>query len=343
LRYADVRLGNNPQMKSKASSKNTARSSSAGRESQDPLAALEGRIGRTHLTQRLARELGNEQSVQRFGARFFHIESWCSAHAVIRGSLRAVGLHGRAQRNARTLRLQRNDVTLPGLPAEFENYTILHITDPHVDAGPDIPDVLIEAVRHLDYDLCVLTGDYRTRTYGPYQPTLDAMTRIRPHLKGPVYAVLGNHDTIRMVPHFEALGIRVLLNESVEIERRGAVVHLAGIEDAHKYRLHDFAKVASTIRRDRVLILLSHTPEAYDEAARAGFHLMLCGHTHGGQICLPGGFPLIIDADCPRRYAKGAWRHERLIGYTSVGSGTSIVDVRLNCPPEVTLHRLRAE
>lgn len=319
-----------------------ARPSSAIPDSKDLLVALERRIGRVHLTQRLEREFGHERHVQRFGARFFHIESWCSAHAVIRASLRAVGLHGRARRNARALRLQRNHVTLSGLPAEFNGYTILQISDPHVDAGPDIPDTLIESIRHLDYDLCVLTGDYRTRTFGPHEPTLAAMERIRPFLKGPVYAVLGNHDTIRMVPHLEALGIRVLLNEVVELERQGEVVHLAGIEDAHKYRLHDFAKVTSTIRRDRISILLSHTPEAYDEAARAGFHLMLSGHTHGGQICLPGGFPLIIDADCPRRYAKGAWRHEGLIGYTSVGSGTSIVDVRLNCPPEVTLHRLRA-
>jgi len=67
---------------------------------------------------------------------------------------------------------------------------------------------------------------------------------------------------------------------------------------------------------------------------------MLCGHTHGGQICLPGGVPLLTDADCPRALARGAWKYHNLIGYTSVGAGSCIVDVRLNCPPEVTLHRL---
>lgn len=319
-----------------------ATSQAAAERHDDVLAELERRIGRAHLAQRLEREAGHEQRVRRFGARFFHVESWCSAHSVIRGSLRLVGLHARARRNARALCVRQNDVMLPNLPPAFDGYTILHISDPHVDAGPDIPHALIERVRGLDYDLCVLTGDYRTRTFGPYQPTLEAMARLRPFLRGAVFAVLGNHDTIRMVPHLEALDIRVLLNEVAQIERRGAALHLAGIDDAHKYRLHDFEKVTSAIPSNSLSILLSHTPEAYRDAARAGFHFMLCGHTHGGQICLPGGFPLLIDADCPRRYAKGAWRHGNLIGYTSVGSGTSIVDVRLNCPPEVTLHRLRA-
>src|SRR5581483_390249 len=115
------------------------------------------------------------------------------------------------------------------------------------------------------------------------------------------------------------------------------------IDDAHHYRLHDLEKARQAIPPDAPSVLLSHTPEAYHQAAAASFKLMLSGHTHGGQICLPGGFALITDANCPRRFAKGAWRHGNLIGYTSVGSGASIVDVRLNCPPEVTLHRLRAE
>ena len=76
--------------------------------------------------------------------------------------------------------------------------------------------------------------------------------------------------------------------------------------------------------------------------AVAGVDLNLAGHTHGGQICLPGGIPLMVNASCSRRYCKGPWRYHALDGYTSVGSGVSMVDVRLNCPPEITIHRLRA-
>jgi hypothetical protein len=188
----------------------------------------------------------------------------------------------------------------------------------------------------------VLTGDYRYRTRGPYEPALAGLARLRPHLlKEQVYAVLGNHDSIRMVPGMEDLGIRVLLNESVRLERHGAAIHLAGIDDAHYYRVDNLHKAAHDIPHEAVSILLSHTPETYRNAAHADFNLMLSGHTHGGQICLPGGIPLITDADCPRAYVRGPWRYHDLVGYTSVGAGSSIVDVRLNCLPEITLHRLQ--
>jgi len=68
---------------------------------------------------------------------------------------------------------------------------------------------------------------------------------------------------------------------------------------------------------------------------------MLCGHTHGGQICLPGGYALTWDARCPRRLAAGAWSYGDMAGYTSVGSGSSVVNARLNCLPEITVHELR--
>ena len=84
-------------------------------------------------------------------------------------------------------------------------------------------------------------------------------------------------------------------------------------------------------------MLLSHTPEVYHEAAQAGFDLMLSGHTHGGQICLPGGIPVFTASKMPRTFARGSWRYREMVGYTSAGAGTCIADVRLNCPPEVTL------
>lgn len=305
----------------------------------DPLALLAARIGGGHVEHRLRLEAAHEQRLQRLLPGFFHVESAFSVHAVIRGGLRLAGLYRRARRNARRLACRENEVRLPGLPRALDGYRLLQISDPHVDFDPDFPEQLIACVRGLAFDACVLTGDYRTRTYGPHEPTLAAMAQLRPWLGERAYAVLGNHDTIRLVPGLEAMGIRVLLNESVVVED---TLHLGGIDDAHCYRLHDADKAAAAVPGGAPSVLLSHTPEAYREAARAGFGLMLCGHTHGGQICLPGGFPLIIDAECPRRYARGPWRYGSLAGYTSVGSGSSIVDVRLNCPPEVTLHRLRA-
>ena len=79
----------------------------------------------------------------------------------------------------------------------------------------------------------------------------------------------------------------------------------------------------------------------YRQAALADFNVLLSGHTHGGQICLPGRIPITLSSVLPRRMGAGAWKYRDMIGYTSVGAGSSIVPVRFNCPPEITLHHLQ--
>ena len=149
---------------------------------------------------------------------------------------------------------------------------------------------LEELVPDLKYDICVITGDFRGGTFGPFDDTLEGMKRLRSHLRKTVYGVLGNHDTIRMVPDLEEMGIRVLLNECESLSRGGETIYLAGIDDAHYYQVDNIEKAASNIPPDAFSILVSHTPEIYRHAAHAGFGLLLSGHTHGGQICLPGSF-----------------------------------------------------
>ncbi len=307
------------------------------------LTELEARIGRVHLGQRLGLEGDHEARVFRRGTHFFHLENWYSAHSLMRFALRAAGVHGRGLRNALRIQLRHNSVALRRLPSAFESYTLLHLSDLHLDMNAALVGALTERISGLEYDACVMTGDFRYRTFGPLAPSMAALARLVPHLKGPAYAVLGNHDSIRMVPHIEDLGIRVLLNECVAVTRGTASLYLAGIDDAHYFRTHSLHKAAHEIPREACAVLLSHTPEPYRHAAHAEFSLMLSGHTHGGQICLPGGIPVLTDCDAPRAYARGPWRYHELVGYTSVGCGSSIVDVRLNCLPEVTLHRLHRE
>jgi predicted MPP superfamily phosphohydrolase len=305
------------------------------------LLALEARIGRAHLRQRLGLEEDHEVfSFGRPGAHFFYPENWYSVHGAIRHSLRLVGLYERAQRNARSIRLVRNPLALRGLPRPFEGLRVLQLSDLHTDLDPRITAAIAREVQGLDYDLCVLTGDYRARTYGPFEPALEGLRIVRAELKGPIYAILGNHDTIRLVPGLEAMGMRVLLNETIPIERDGAALYLAGIDDAHYYQVHNIQQSAAAIPHDGCSLLLSHTPEVYRHAAHAGFHAMLSGHTHGGQICLPGGYAITWDARCPRRLAAGPWSHAGMSGYTSVGSGSSVVNARVNCLPEITIHEL---
>jgi len=301
---------------------------------------LEKRVGRIHLKQRLGIERDYEQKIFGQGRNFFHIENWYSIHSVIRNGLRLFLLHGRGRRNARRIVVRHNHISLETLPAAFDGYVILHISDPHLDMAPDFPHVLIEAVRTVRYDLCVLTGDFRANTFGPHDAAVDGMRLLRTHLEGEVYGVLGNHDTILMVPALETIGIRMLMNEHVGIVRGNDGLILAGIDDPHYYRADNLEKTADNIPSGMVSILLAHSPEIYRHAAHADFDIMLCGHTHGGQICLPGGLPLMCNARCPRAYCSGAWTYNRLHGYTSAGSGSCVVDIRLNCSPEITLHHL---
>ncbi|MDQ7074928.1 MAG: metallophosphoesterase [Gammaproteobacteria bacterium] len=313
-------------------------------QNNDPLQQLQQRLGRVHFQQRLGIEIEHEAQVFGQGRTLFHIENWYSIHALIRTTLRLALLHRRGKRNARAIRIKHNTVVIPHLPKAFEGYTLLQISDLHLDMAADIPAALIEALDRIEerYDVCVLTGDFRAKTFGRYDHAIAGMAEVRPFIHAPTYAILGNHDSIKMVPELEALDMRLLLNESVTLEREGEVLHLAGVDDPHYYRADNLHKASEGWDHRQASILLAHSPEVYRHAAYADFDLMLCGHTHGGQICLPGGIALMCNADAPRRMCNGAWSYQGMQGYTSAGSGVSVVDVRLNCPAEITLHHLRS-
>jgi predicted MPP superfamily phosphohydrolase len=308
--------------------------------SDDILENLEKRLGRLYAKQRLGIEDDYEARIFGHGINFFHIENWYSCHSVIRNTLKMLGLYWRGRSNTVRVQTRHNRIQLPELPAAFDGFTLLHLTDMHVDMSQGAMHRLIELLHEIDYDICVLTGDYRGKTFGPFEETLEGMARVRAHLKESVYGVLGNHDTIRMVPGLEEMGIQMLLNESICIQRGDEHIHLVGIDDAHYYRVDNIEKAASGIHHTEFSILLSHTPEIYRQAAHADFNLLLSGHTHGGQVCLPGKIPITLDSVLPRHMGSGAWEYHNMIGYTSVGVGSSVVSVRFNCLPEITLHTL---
>jgi uncharacterized protein len=302
---------------------------------------LEQRLGPLHARQRLGIEADHEAQAFGYGLNFFHIENWYSVHSVIRNFLKLTGLCWRGKRNAENPTIRHNTVSSARLPTAFDGFTVLHISDMHVDMNPGAMKRLTALIPDMRYDACVLTGDFRGATYGPFEPALAGFAEVCACIKGPVFGVLGNHDTIRMVPALEDMGVRMLLNECDPLERGGAHIYLAGIDDAHFYRVDNIEKAAAKIPAGAFSILLSHTPEIYRQAAHANFDLLLAGHTHGGQICLPGSIPITLSSALPRRLGSGPWSHGRMAGYTSVGVGTCIVPIRLNCPPEITLHQLR--
>jgi predicted MPP superfamily phosphohydrolase len=308
---------------------------------EDELNILQQRLGRFHTRQRLGVEKDHEAQVFGQGLNFFHIENSTIAELIIEYSLKMTGLFWRGRRNAEDVEVRTNIVRAPEIPAPFDGFVLLQLSDLHADMSMGAMRRAAALLRKLKYDVCVITGDFRGRTSGPFDAALAGMADLRSHISCPTYGVLGNHDSIRMVPSLERMGIRMLINESVTIERSDQRIHVAGVDDAHFFRADNIEKAAMNFPHSEFSILLSHTPEIYRQAAHADFNLLLTGHTHGGQICLPGGFAITLDSVLPRRMGAGAWKYHTMHGYTSVGAGSSVVPVRFNCPPEITLHYLQ--
>ena len=159
--------------------------------------------------------------------------------------------------------------------------------------------------------------------------------------KAPRFGILGNHDFIEMVWELERHGLPVLLNEA----SRSSVLASSSGSPASTTRTTTARmtspQLARDPREDACTVLLCHSPEAHAEAARHDFDLMLAGHTHAGQICLPGGRHVILPTKGLRQpFIKGAWTSGSMHGYTSRGTGACGVAARLNCPPEITVHTL---
>ena len=302
---------------------------------------LEERLGRALLAQRLKIQTHHVARLFGSGKVWFHIEHIRTLHRIIRNLLKALGLYWRGHRNSLAVRVNFQELPCPDLPEAFDGFRLLHISDTHIDGNPDLIGILARLIDPLEYDVCVITGDFREGTFEDYETPARRMVELGRHIKTETYAILGNHDCIEMVPTLEEGDVRMLLNEHAVVKRDGSTLWLAGVDDPHYYETDNLDKALEGIPEDGFTILLAHSPEIYRKAAFAGVDLYLCGHTHAGQICLPGGQPLLINSKCPRECHSGVWHFEEMTGYTSRGAGTSSVAVRFNCPPEITVHTLR--
>jgi predicted MPP superfamily phosphohydrolase len=133
----------------------------------------------------------------------------------------------------------------------------------------------------------------------------------------------------------------MLINDHVCLERGQHRLFLAGLDDHHYFRADDLGRADQGIPQHSCKIMVCHSPEKYKEVADQGYGLYLAGHTHGGQICLPGGIALVSSATVPRRMIRGPWRYGHMTGYTSKGIGASGVMARFCCAPEITLITLK--
>jgi predicted MPP superfamily phosphohydrolase len=274
--------------------------------------------------------------------RFDALEA--AAERLFARGLSTVGLAERAVRNALDVRLVERELPLPGLPEALDGYTILHLSDLHLDGHPALPAAVIKAVADVPADLAVLTGDYQFADGGDFAGMVEPIALLRRALqpRDGVLAVLGNHDLADMVPMLDDLGIEVLVNAATERSRARRTLSITGLDDVHRFYT---PAALACLRANRPTlrafgVALVHSPEMAVEAAADGYGLYLCGHTHGGQVCLPGGIPLITHMDrrggrLPRRAAGGVWQLSGMTGVTNIGAGFSGIPARFAARPQV--------
>ncbi len=252
--------------------------------------------------------------------------------------LKITGYYQKGYGNAKTINVNELTLKFPNLPTAFNGFKILHLSDLHIDSIPGFAALIIEKVTSLTFDVCLLTGDYRRDINGSFSHILRPLHILSKYIQAPegTFAVLGNHDTYLMARYEQESGMKLLVNESVEILKDGDKILITGTDDPFSFYTDDALLCLETKGYD-FKIAMVHTPELAKVASRRKYDLYLCGHTHGGQICLKEGSPLLSHQFEGKQFNHGKWNIGSMTGYTSRGVGVSGMPVRFNCEAEITL------
>ena len=258
--------------------------------------------------------------------------------------LKKTGLYEWGHKRATQIRRNSFELFFPHLPPAFDGFRILHLSDLHIDKFAGLDDLIVNAVADVQPDICFLTGDFRAAddgAYGHVLPLLDRVVKSANPASGS-YAVLGNHDDHAMGLAMEAqLDIRLLANETVRIHRGSEAIRLSGADDVNRFYTKDAVDVLSGCSSEFGIALV-HSPELAMEASQGGHALYLCGHTHGGQVCLPSGRPIVTHLKKNKHLASGFWRVGSMDGFTNAGCGVSGPPVRFFSHSEIAVITLRS-
>jgi predicted MPP superfamily phosphohydrolase len=240
----------------------------------------------------------------------------------------------------------RLTLKLPNLHANFNGFRLVQISDIHFDGWMNRQRLedFINLVNDQQPDLVVITGDFVSRASDHHESELAAaLSKIQARFGAA--AVLGNHDhwtDPQMVRRaLKAGSVRDLSNRFITLERQGAQLHIAGVDDVVE-QLDRLDMVLHALPENGSAILLAHEPDYANTSAASGrFDLQLSGHSHGGQVILP----LIGAPYLPRMgriYPSGLYRVGAMYQYTNRGLGMTGFHLRLNCRPEVTVFTLES-
>jgi len=246
-----------------------------------------------------------------------------------------------AMDEATSLSLERVEIRLKRLPRSLDGFKIIHLSDTHHSPFTTLEHIkrAVKIANRLRPDMFILTGDYVSHEREYIAPVAAVLGKLK--AKYGVYACLGNHDhwtDADLVTHlFRGEGIKMLLNEGLRFEARGASFWLAGVDDYMVGKTDVPAALRGSFP-DEMKLLLAHNPIIFREATRSGVDLTLSGHTHGGQIKFRDEEKRILPT---RKLTAGLYQRKSSQIYITRGIGTVVVPMRLRCPPEISFLELR--
>jgi len=235
------------------------------------------------------------------------------------------------------------DVPIAGLPVDFAPLRIVHLTDFHVRRVlPKVYQQINERLNADPPDLLLLTGDFVENKRNPY-PAIPAVRQFIQALPAgvPAFAIVGNHDDYSVSYELRDCPVTFLNGRQTVVSVNGREIELIGLPGVHRRELEkQFLRRLPPRQFEVPRIILSHFPDhlRYIDTLRPD--LVLSGHTHGGQICLPGGIPLIWHDGLSRKFAYGVHKIDRTWLVVSRGLGCTGLPLRVFCMPEVVELRL---
>jgi len=234
------------------------------------------------------------------------------------------------------------------LPEAFQNLRIIHFSDLHFGYHMNAERLasIVEKMNEERADLILFTGDLIDNGQADVGQVIPELRKL--HAPLGKFAVLGNHD-FRHAPESESTnaleqaGFRVLKNQHVELARGDARIAIAGLEDWFG-GFPNVKDAVSGIPTDRYTILLAHEPDLADEAMKYAIDLQLSGHSHGGQVRIPG-LPVKWNPEMGQKYPDGLYTFTgtEFKLYTNRGLGMTFMPIRLFCRPEITIHTIRRQ
>lgn len=248
------------------------------------------------------------------------------------------------------IQVKRQTISDERIPVSFDGFRILQLSDLHQAKFGIRQHRLLNKAKSLAPDLIVLTGDFVVNTKSPIGEVIDfahALTKV-----APVYFICGNHETLlsredlmHLILGLKMSGVMVLRNEMTQIVQGKDVINLAGIDDP-SFTCHKTIEQARRIDEElsflpydhNYLILLSHRPECFDVYVKHHIPLILCGHTHGGQIRIPFIGALVAPHQkLFPKYDRGLFEEGNTKMYINAGLGASDIPLRFDNTPEMTL------